>query len=78
MYGHYLFAKAYDDLILVVNGYEVGFMQWTSLEHMDLVSISCCVHIIFSFQECCRHFFPKCGILFSSGFEGLIMWWWFE
>ena len=78
MHGHYFFARAYNDLIPVIDGYEVGFMRWTFLEHMDLVSISCCVCIIFLFQECCCHFFPKYGVLFSSGFKGLIMWWWFE
>ena len=50
--SHYLFARAYDNLILVVNGNEVWFMRWTSLEHMDLISISCRLCVIFLFQEC--------------------------
>ena len=78
VHSHYLFARAYDDLILVINGNEVGFMRWTSLEHMDLISISCCFGIMFLFQECGCHFFLKCRILLSSGFEGLVVWWWFE
>ena len=78
MYGHYLFARADNDLILVIHGYEVRFMWWTSLEHRYLISVSCCFHVMFLFQECHCYFFPKYGILFASGLEGLIIWWWSE
>ena len=78
MRGHYLFARTYNNLILVVLGYEIWFVWWTSLEHMDLISISGCVCVMFSVQECCHHFVPKRRILLSSGSEGLIVWWWFE
>ena len=78
VHSHYLFARAYDNLILVVDGDEVRFMRWSSLEHMDLISVSCCFRVMFLFQECRCHFFPKCGIVFSSRSEGLIVWWWSE
>jgi len=78
MCGHYLFARAYNDLILVVLGYEIWFMWWTFLEHIDLISISGRVCVMFSVQECCHHFVPKCQILLFSGSEGLVVWWWFE
>jgi len=78
MCGHYLFARAYNNLILIVLGYEVWFVWWTSLEHMDLISISGSVCVMFSVQECRCYFIPKCWILLSSRSEGLIMWWWFE
>ena len=78
MHSYYLFARAYDDLILVIDGNEVWFVWWTSLEHMDLVSISCHIGVIFCFQEYRRYFFPKYRILLSSGFESLVVWWWFE
>jgi len=78
MCGHYLFVRAYNDSILVVLGYKIWFMWWTPLEHIDLISISGCVCVIFLVQECRCHFVPKCWILFSSGSEGLIVWWWFE
>ena len=78
MHGHYLFARAYNDLILVVHGHKIWFMWWPSLEHMDLISISGRIGVMFFVQECCCHFVPKCWILLSSGFEGLVVWWWFE
>ena len=43
MWSHYLFARAYDHLILVVNGYEVWFMWWTSLIHWYLTPVSWCI-----------------------------------
>ena len=78
MCGHYLFPRSDNDLFPIVDGYKVGFMRWASLEHMDLVFISCCIYIMFLFQEHLCYFVPKYGILFTSGFERLIMWWWFE
>ena len=78
MRGHYLFARAYNDSILVVLGYKIWFVWWTSLEHMDLISISGHICVMFFVQEYCRHFVPKCWILFFSGSEGLVVWWWFE
>ena len=39
MCGHYLFAKAYNDLFHVINGNKVGFVWQFSLEHFDLVFV---------------------------------------
>ena len=78
MYGHYLFARAYDDLLQVIDGDEIGFMWWASLEHFDVIPISWGVCIIFRLHECSCHLFPKCRILFSSGFEWLIVRWGLE
>jgi len=39
MCGHYLFARAYDDLLQVIDGIEIGFVWWASLEHFDVISI---------------------------------------
>jgi len=76
MCSHYLFARAYDYLILVVNGYKIWFVWWTSLIHWYLTPISCCISVPFLVHERHCYFFPKFWILFSSGFEGLIVWWW--
>ena len=76
MCGHYLFARAYNYLILVVDGYEVRFVWWTSLIHRYLTPISCCISIPLFFHERLCYFFPKFWILFSPRFESLIIWWW--
>ena len=76
MHSHYLFARAYDYLILVVDGYEVWFVWWTSLIHWYLMPVSWCISVPFSVHECHCYFFPKLWILFSSRFEGLVVWWW--
>ena len=65
MCSHYLFARAYNDLIPVVDGYEVGFVQWASLEHMDLVSISCYVCICFFSKKAVATSFQNAGFCFS-------------
>ena len=72
------FARAYNDLILVVDGYEVWFVWWTSLIHWYLTSISWCISVLFSVQKRSCYFFPKYRILFSSRSEGLIVWRWPE
>jgi len=35
-----IFARANNDLFPIVDGYEVGFVQWTSLKHRYLIPIS--------------------------------------
>jgi len=74
--SHYLFARADNYLILVVDSYEVWFVWWTSLIHWYLTPVSCCISVSFPVHECCCYFFPKFWILFSSRFERLIIWWW--
>ena len=61
MCGHYLFARAYNDLILVVLGYEIWFVWWTSLEHMDLISISGCICIMFLSKNAVATSFQNVG-----------------
>jgi len=73
--SHYLFARAYDYLILIVDGHEVWFVWWTSLIHWYLTPISCCISIPFPVHKLHCYFFPKFWILFSSGLERLIVWW---
>ena len=39
MRDHYLFARAYDDLLQVINGDKIGFMWQAFLEHFDVIPI---------------------------------------
>ena len=39
MHSHYLFARAYDDLLQVIDGDEIGFVWRASLEHFDVIPI---------------------------------------
>ena len=78
IYSHYLFAKTNDGLFPVIDCYEVQFIWWTSVKHRNLISIPCCFCIVLLFHEYHYNFFPECRVLFTSGFEGLIMWWWLE
>ena len=74
--SYYLFARAYDYLIPVVDGYKIRFMWWTSLIHGYLIPVSCCISIPFFVHKCLCYFILKFWILFSPRFERLIMWWW--
>ena len=78
MCSHYLFAGANDDLFPVIDCYEVWFIWWTFMKYRNLTSIPCCFCIVLLFHECCCNFFPEHRVLFTSGFEGLAMWWWLE
>ena len=73
MCGHYLFARVYNNLFHVTDGDEIGFMWWFSLEHFDLVSISWGVGVMFHLHEYGYYLFSEYRILFSSGFEWLVM-----
>ena len=75
MCNHYLFVRANNNLFPVIDCYEVWFMWWTSVKHRNLTSIPCYFCIVLLFHECHCNFFLECRVLFTSGFEGLVMWW---